>query len=493
MPKSKSPLAFINFYQIQSSWSFILSKFLKFCLLLLACLACFSFALAESTSNIYHYTLKNSMELVVLPDHRSPTVVHMVWVRVGSIDEVDGTSGVAHAIEHMMFKGTPKVGVGEFSKRVASLGGRENAFTNQDYTGFFQQIPANRLEAVMTLEADRFEHNKWADEEFKKEIEVIKEERRMRTDDVPRSLLNEQLNAVQFVASPYRRPIIGWMNDLDSMTPNDVREFKKTWYKPNNAVVVVVGDVVPEEVLKLAEKIYGNIPKGPLPLRKPRLEPEQTGLKRLSVKAPAEQGFLIMSWKVPGYASDPRSEQHKDALALQVLSAVLDGYSGARLDRAITQGEHPLAVEAGAQYSFSGRGPQVFELQAVPARGQNTEQIEAALKEQIKRIAEQGVSEAELKTVKAQTIAASVYKRDSLFFQAQEVGSYWIEGLPLDTSDRLITELSSVTPEQVKLVAQKYFNDEHLTVGTLIPLPIDPEAARKAANSTNKMREGMLR
>ena len=478
------------------------SKRLKNILILSSTLLIFSVVSAQSSqtsvapsevSSILRYKLSNGMELVVLPDHRAATVVHMVWVRVGSMDEVDGTSGVAHAIEHMMFKGTPKVGVGEFSRKVAALGGRENAFTNQDYTGFFQQIPASRLEAVMRLEADRFEHNSWADSEFKKEIEVIKEERRMRTDDVPRSVLNEQVNAVQFTASPYRRPVIGWMNDLDAMTADDVRHFHSTWYKPSNAVVVVVGDVEPLAVKKMAERIYAHIPKGVVPVRKPRVEPEQTGLRRLSVKAPAEQGFLIMSWKVPGYKADPASTEHQDALALQMLSAVLDGYSGARLDRALTQGDHPVADEAGAEYTFSGRGPQVFQLQAVPASGQNMEQLEIALKSQIKRIADEGVSEAELNRVKAQWIATAVYKRDSLFNQAQEIGSYWIEGLPLDTSDRLIKELSAITPSQVQLIAKKYFDDDHLTIGTLVPLPINSDTAKKAANSANAMKEGMLR
>jgi len=447
----------------------------------------------QNESQFFHYKLKNGMELVVLPDHRAPTVVHMVWVRVGSIDEVDGISGVAHAIEHMMFKGTPKVGVGEFSKKVAALGGRENAFTNQDYTGFFQQIPANRLKAVMELEADRFQHNKWADIEFKKEIEVIKEERRMRTDDVPRSLLNEQLNAVQFTASPYRRPIIGWMNDLDSMTADDVRQFHSTWYKPNNAVVVVVGDVQPLEVRKLVDSIYGPIPSGMIPKRKPRLEPDQNGIRRLTVKAPAEQGFLVLSWKVPGYKADPNSTEHQDAIALQILSAVLDGYSGARLDRALTQGEHPLADEAGAEYTFSGRGPQLFQLEAVPKKGQNLDQLEAALKAEIRKIADEGVNESELKRVKAQWIASAVYKRDSLFMQAQEIGSYWIEGLPLDSAELIMKELSNVTPAQVQAVAKKYFMDDQLTVGTLVPLPINTEAAKRAANSANKLKEGMLR
>jgi zinc protease len=448
----------------------------------------------KAPQTIYHYTLKNGMELIVLPDHRAPTAVHMVWVRVGSVDEVDGTSGVAHAIEHMMFKGTPKVGPGEFSRRVAALGGRENAFTNQDYTGFFQQIPANRLEAVMRLEADRFVNNKWPDAEFKKEIEVIKEERRMRTEDVPRSLLNEQLNAVQFTASAYRRPVIGWMNDLDEMTANDVRNFHSTWYKPNNAAVVVVGDVQPKQVLALANSIYGSIPVGQLPKRKPRLEPEQTGVRTLEVKAPAEQGLLVLSWKVVGYSADTAlAQQRQDALALQMLSAVLDGYSGARLERAITQGDHPVADEVGAEYSFSGRGPQVFQLVAVPKKGQDLAQLESALKSQIQKVADEGVTAAELKRVKAQWIAGAVYKRDSLFFQAQELGTNWIEGFPLDASDQILKALAQVTPEQVKDVAKRYFVDDHLTVGHLNPLPVNKEDAKRAAQAAAMMRDGGLR
>ena len=180
--------------------------------------------------------------LIVKPDHRAPTAVHMLWLRVGAMDEVDGTSGVAHVLEHMMFKGTPDVKPGEFSRRVAAMGGRENAFTSRDYTGYFQQIPANRLEDVMKLEADRFGRNQWADEEFVKELEVVKEERRLRTEDNPRALLYENLNASAFHASPYRRPVVGWMSDLDAMTPGDARAFWQRWYVPANAAVVVAGD-----------------------------------------------------------------------------------------------------------------------------------------------------------------------------------------------------------------------------------------------------------
>jgi zinc protease len=212
-----------------------------FCLM--ACLASGSPASGQTQSTVEQFTLANGMTLIVKPDRRAPTAAHMLWLRVGAMDEVDGTSGVAHVLEHMMFKGTPTVPAGEFSRRVAALGGRENAFTGKDYTGYYQQIPASRLEDVMKLEADRFAHNQWPDEEFKKELEVVKEERRLRTEDSPRALVHESLNATVFVASPYRRPIVGWMSDLQAMTPADAREFFQRWYVPANAAVVVAGDV----------------------------------------------------------------------------------------------------------------------------------------------------------------------------------------------------------------------------------------------------------
>jgi len=192
-------------------------------------------ASAQVSARVERHTLANGMTLIIKPDRRAPTAVHMVWVRVGSMDEVDGASGVAHVLEHMLFKGTRELGPGEFSRRVAALGGRDNAFTARDFTGYHQQIPASRLEDVMQLEADRFANNQWSDDEFRRELEVVKEERRLRTDDSPRARLFETLYATAFTASPYRRPIIGWMNDLDAMTPADVRAFYRRWYVPANA------------------------------------------------------------------------------------------------------------------------------------------------------------------------------------------------------------------------------------------------------------------
>ena len=220
----------------------------------------FTAVAAQTTQKVEQFTLSNGLTVIVKPDRRAPTAAHMLWVRVGSIDEVDGTSGVAHVLEHMLFKGTATTKPGDFSRSVAALGGRDNAFTSRDATGYHQQIPSNKLEDVMRLEADRFASNQWVDDEFKREIEVVKEERRSRTEESPRALMYEAATALTFTASPYRRPIVGWMSDLDAMTPQDAREFYQRWYVPGNAAVVVTGDVDVAEVKRLAEKYSARLP-----------------------------------------------------------------------------------------------------------------------------------------------------------------------------------------------------------------------------------------
>lgn len=429
---------------------------------------------AQAPVKAEQFTLENGLTVIVKPDRRAPTAVHMLWLRVGSMDEVDGISGVAHVLEHMMFKGTKELKAGEFSRRVAALGGQENAFTGRDYTGYFQQIPANRLEEVMRLEADRFGNSEWSDEDFRREIEVVKEERRLRTEDSPRGMMYEVMGATVFMASPYRRPIVGWMSDLDAMTPQDARAFYQHWYVPANAAVVVAGDVDPARVRDLAQKYYGSIPARAVPPRKPRLEPEQAGIRRIEHKAPAEQAYTALSFKVPQLRSFDPAPSHDDALALTVLAAVLDGYPGARLDRALTQGPDRVADSAGAGNGLWGRGPQLFTLDAVPAAGKTPAQVEAALRAEVARVAREGVSEAELKRVKTRWIAAEVYKLDSVMSQARELGSFWALGLPLDSGERLIERLRGVTAAQVQSVAARYFGDDQLTVGTLLPQPVDP-------------------
>jgi len=431
-------------------------------------------SVAAEATRAQQFTLANGLTLIVKPDRRAPTAVHMLWVRVGSMDEVDGTSGVAHILEHMMFKGTPSVPAGEFSRRVAALGGRDNAFTNRDYTGYYQMIPAQRLEDVMRLESDRFAHMQWSDEEFRKELEVVKEERRLRTEDKPLALMNEALNATVFVASPYRRPVVGWMSDLDALTPADARAFYQRWYVPANAAVVVAGDVDVAQVRALADKYYGSLPTRTVPERKPRIEPLQSGIKRLSFKAPAEQANVTLAFKVPSLPWTAESQQGgDDALALTVLAAVLDGYQGARLERALTQGPDHVADSAGAYNGLWGRGPQLFVLSGVPTRGKTTEQVEQALRAQVQRVATEGITEAELARVKTQWVASEVYKLDSLFNQARELGTLWAQGLPVDASELLVQRLRVVTADQVKDVAARYFGDDQLTVAQLLPQPID--------------------
>jgi zinc protease len=448
-------------------------------------LVCMGFASAQTasspaantptTSLASQFKLPNGLTVIVKPDRRAPTVVHMLWVRVGAMDEVDGTSGVAHVLEHMLFKGTDVLKPGDFSQKVAALGGRENAFTARDYTGYYQQIPSNKLEEVMKLEANRFANNRWPDEEFKKELEVVKEERRSRTEDNPRSLMWEAMNAVMFTASPYRRPIIGWMSDLDAMTPDDARQFYRQWYAPNNAAVVIAGDVDVASAKALVEKHYGSLATRAVPERKPRLEPAQNGIRRMEFKAPAEQAYVSLAFKVPQISSPTGTDTDTlDAYALIVLSAVLDGYSGARLDRALTQGEGAVADSAGAYCGLTGRGPQICALDGVPAKGKTTAQLETALRAQVAKVAAEGVSEAELNRVKTQWIAGQVYQQDSVFSQARSLGANWATGLAIDADEVVIERLRKVTAEQVKAVASKYFGDDSLTVGTLIPQPADP-------------------
>jgi zinc protease len=311
---------------------------------------------------------------------------------------------------------------------------------------------------------------------------VVKEERRLRTEDNPRALLYEQLNASAFHASPYRRPVVGWMSDLDAMTPEDARAFggasgtsrptlrwwwPGTWTSPGGARA-------------WPKNTTAAIPARAVPARKPRTEPQQQGLRRIRVQGPGRAGLCGAGLQGPALTSLEASPENDDALALTVLAAVLDGYSGARLDRALTQGPDRLADSAGAGNGLMGRGPQLFTLDGVPAPGKTTEQVEAALRAQVQRIAREGVSEAELERVKTQWVASEVYKLDSVMNQARELGNLWAQGLPLDTGERLIQRLRQVSAAQVQAVAAKYFGDDQLTVAALRPQPLDPARKKRA-------------
>lgn len=432
--------------------------------------------LSAAHANPYETTLKNGLRVIVKEDRRAPTAVQMVWYRVGSIDEVDGASGVAHALEHMMFKGTPSVGPGEFNKRVAAAGGRDNAFTSRDYTAYFQQVPKEKLEDMMQLEADRMRHLNVDPAEFAQEIKVIMEERRMRTDDEPTSKLFEQMNATAFQTHPYRRPIIGWMNDLERMTAANLKAWYDTWYVPNNAYMVVTGDVDHQQVFALAEKYYGALEGRPLPERKIQAETRQEGPRRITVKAPAELPVLIMGYKAPTLRD---VEKDTDTYALQMLASILDGHDAARFNKKLVR-EDKVAISAGIDYDSTARGPGMLYLHGSPSEGKTVADLEAALRAEITRVQNEGVSAAELKRAKAQLLASQVYKLDSMFGQAMEIGQTEAVGLSYKQIERMLEKLQKVTAAEVQAVAKKYFNDDVLTIGVLDPQPLDGKPRRPA-------------
>jgi zinc protease len=436
-------------------------------LLLSAVALALSFS-APAWANPFEHRLANGLRVIVKEDKRAPTAVHMVWYRAGGMDEVNGTTGVAHLLEHMMFKGTPAIGAGEFSRLVAAAGGNDNAFTSRDYTAYFQQVPKNRLEQMMALEADRMRHLTLDPKEFEQEIKVVMEERRLRTDDQPQAALFEQMHAVAFQAHPYRVPVIGWMNDLEAMRAEDARDWYERWYVPNNAYAVIVGDVDHEEVFQLAEKYYGPLAARPLPARKPQQEPVQAGIRRLVLKAPADLPVVLMAWKAPALRE---VEKDADPYALEMLSAILDGHEAARLSRNLLR-EQRLAVFASAGYDIVARGPGLFYLFGSPSAGRTRAELEAGFRAEIARIVRDGVSGEELARAKAQLVAGEVYKRDSMFAQAMEIGRLEAAGLSYREDRRLIEKLRAVTAEEVQSVARRYLVDDGLTVAELDPQPL---------------------
>ena len=456
---------------------------LTYALLLAAALSTPAAALA----NPYETRLPNGMKVIVKEDRRAPSVVHMVWYRSGSMDEPDGVSGVAHVLEHMMFKGTRKVGPGAFNQRVAAAGGRDNAFTSKDYTAYFQQVPPARLGEMMALEADRMQHLVLTDDDFRRELAVVQEERRLRTDDQPRALVHEQLLATALQSHPYRRPVIGWMPDLDAMQPADARNWYRQWYAPNNAYLVVVGDVDHREAFRLAARHYGRIAARPLPARRIAAEPGQRGPRQTVVRAPAELPYVALAWPVPGLPTAPGSgpEAEREVHALEVLAAVLDGHDGARLNRELVR-TAGVAVSAGAGYDGSGRGPALFTLDGVPAPGHGVAELESALQAELRRIADEGISLAELNRVKTQAIATQVYKRDSLMGQAMEIGYLEAAGLSWRDEARLLAGLRAVSAEDVQAVARRYFGPERLNTARLEPLP--PASPNPPAASATETR-----
>ncbi len=443
-------------------------QFLKWLALLLGFASAAGLLAAAAQADVFEKTLGNGLKVIVKEDHRAPVVVQQIWYKAGSMDESTGVTGVAHVLEHLMFKGTKTVPMGEFSKRIAAAGGRENAFTSYDYTAYFQQLHKDQLPLAMKLESDRMSNLTLSEAEFKKEIKVVMEERRWRTDDEPHALLAEKLMAMAYQEHPYQHPVIGWMNDLETLNVGDARVWYQRWYAPNNAVLVVAGDVRAAEIFALAQRYYGGIKSRALPVRKSFSEPAQMGIKRLVVKAPAQLPQLVMAYHAPTLR-DPKNDSQ--TYALQVLAGILDGNESARLNKSLVR-EQQLASGVGAGYDSTSRGPALFTLEGTPSEGRTVEELEAGLREQLALLVRDGVSAEELARVKAQVTANEVYKRDSVFYQAMQIGQMESIGLSYKDIPVMLQKLQAVTAQQVQDAARDILKDDHLIVAELDPQPL---------------------
>ena len=428
-------------------------------------LFCPFFTAQAGTDKVLEHVFGNGLKLLVKEDHRAPVVVSQVWYKVGSSYEPGGITGLSHMLEHMMFKGTKLYPAGEFSRIIAENGGSENAFTGSDYTAYFQTMEKSRLEISFKLEADRMRNLDLKAEELKKELQVVTEERRMRTDDQPRAKTQEQFNASAFANSPYKNPVIGWPSDIANYQVEDLQAWYQQWYAPNNATLVVVGDVDAEQVVTLAAQYFAGLQPSVIKPLKPQEEIEQKGIKRITVKAPAKLPYLMMGYKVPALTTaKPEWEAY-------VLAGILDGGNSARLSSHLIRGKE-IAVSAGAGYDLTSRMPDMFTLEATPAEGHTVYEMEYALQEEILQLKAELVSPEELQRIKAQVLAKDVYQKDSNFYQAMALGMLETVGLGWQRADEYVGRINQVTAEQVQEVARKYLVEDHLTIAYLDPQPI---------------------
>jgi zinc protease len=413
--------------------------------------------------------LDNGMRVLVREDHRAPVAISMVWYGVGSGHEYGGITGISHVLEHMMFKGTASYPAGKFSAIIAENGGQENAFTSYDFTAYFQYLASDRLETAFRLESDRMRNLTLPEDEFLKEVEVVKEERRLRTEDNPTALTDEQFMATAWMNSPYQNPIIGWMADLDALTIDDLKDWYRQWYAPNNALLVVVGDVDAQEVFRMADKYFGRHKPEKISTVKPQREVEQKGERRIVVKAPAELPYMTMGYKVPVVN---QADEEWEPYALEVLASLLTGGETSLLQRNLVRGEEMLASVSAGYQAFS-RLPQLFVIDTVPAQGYNVEQAEKAIEEQLKILQEKPVTQEELDRIKAGVIASEIYQRDSVKHQAIVIGMLETLGFGWETMEEYADRINAVTAEQVQAVARKYLVADQKTVAILDPQPIN--------------------
>ncbi len=411
------------------------------------------------------FTLDNGMQVVVVENHRAPVVAHWVWYKVGTADSPVGKSGLPHYLEHLMFKGTDKIPPGEFSKIVARLGGNDNAMTSYDFTAYFQMIARDRLETVMEMEADRMVNLRLAEEDAVTERDVILEERRSRVDNEPASLLGERLAAVQYLNHPYRLPVIGWFHEIQSFTREDALSFYRTWYAPNNAVLVVVGDITAAELRPLAERTYGKIPSRPVPPRHRLAEPPQTSERVVVLRHDrVRQPSVTISYLAPSY----NTEGGERAYALEVLAELFGSGTTSRLYRALVV-DRGLAAGAGAFYRGSSLDQTTFRIYATPRPGVTLEQVETALDEEIAKLLTGPIGEEEVARVKKRMLAEATYARDSLSGVARIFGVALTTGQSVEDVEAWPDRIAAVTAADVQQAARAVLKPEHSVRGRLVP------------------------
>ncbi len=419
---------------------------------------------AEPFEEVVERTLGNGLRVLLLREPRAPLVSHQIWYRVGSRNEELGKTGLSHLSEHLMFKGTEKFGPKEFSRAVQRAGGNDNAFTSRDFTGYFQNGPAKELKRWMEMEADRMKGLQVSLEAFATEQKVVLEERRLRTEDDPVSFLSEETTAAAFKAHPYQWPVIGWYADIQSLNHEDFLKYYRTYYQPNNATLVVVGDIDPQETLAQVEAVYGAIPRGPEPPKVTAVEPRQYGERRVVVHREAQLPFLMMVYHVPNWESP-------DCYALELLSQALSQGRSSRLYQRLVYKDR-LALDVGADYNLDSANPSGFALYGQPLPKKTAVQLEAALEQEIKRLQTEPVGDKELQKVKNQVTAGFYMSMDSLFYRGMLLGKLATAARWTLVKD-YIPKIQAVTAEDLQRVARQYLVRNNRTVGVLSPLKTD--------------------
>jgi len=429
-------------------------------------------AAESSGTKIADFTLPNGLELVVIPDHRAPVVTHMVWYKVGAADETAGKSGLAHFLEHLMFKGTAKHPAGKFSEEVARVGGQENAFTSNDYTGYFQRVPTEQLKTVMEFEADRMTGLQLTDEVVLPERNVILEEQNQRVANNPRARFGEQIDAALYLNHPYGKPVIGWRHEMEGLTRDDALNFYRRYYGPNDAVVVIAGDVEPQAALKFAQDTYGKVARNPnLPTRSRPLEPPPVAPRSLTLADPrVEQPVVQRSYLTPSFASGKPGQSE----SLEVLSHILGSGNNSRLYRTLAV-DKALAVSAGSMYDSSALNFSKLTVYGAPRDGVTLAQVEAGIDAVIEQIVAKGVSDVELERTKSRLIADAIYAQDNQASMARWYGSALTSGATVVDVQRWPERIRAVTAAQVQDAAREWLDKRRSVTGYLVKDAAQPE------------------